>query len=78
MINRQRLKLLWNVWGYWPILTLWNISFIAKSHLMARLLRIDWNVEHCHIPFEIAQIFKYLSSRPARKDETMIEAGCWN
>jgi O-methyltransferase len=75
-LARQRLKLLWFVWGYAPLLFL-EIPFARRLSLLRRFLRVDWNVPHAHRPSEIARICGALASRPARVGELMVEAGCW-
>jgi O-methyltransferase len=75
-IARQRLKLLWFVWGYGPLLRL-RLPLARRLELLRRFLRVDWNVPHAHRPSEIARVCEALASRPARPGETMVEAGCW-
>ena len=75
-IRRQRLKLLWFVWGYWPLLFL-RLGPFEKLSLLRRFLRVDWNVPHAHRPSEIARVCEALASRRARPGEVMVEAGCW-
>ena len=53
-INQQRLKLIWNVWGYRPILVMSHMSLIDKLRLVSRFILIDWNIVHAHLPAEIA------------------------
>jgi O-methyltransferase len=77
-INQQRLKLIYNIWGYRSILFIGNILLVDRLRLIARFISIDWNVVHAHIPFEIVSVCQYLSDRPACNDEIMVEAGCWN
>jgi O-methyltransferase len=77
-IHQQRLKLVWNVWDYRHLLSLKNISLLNRLRLLGRFIVIDWHVVHGHIPSQIASICQYLSARPARDREIMIEAGCWN
>jgi len=77
-LHRQRLKLLWFIWQYWPILALKNISCADRMKLLARFVRIDWYVVHGHLSSEIAHVCTELASRKARSNEVVIEAGCWN
>jgi len=76
-INKQRLKLIWFIWGYWPLFFLNSLPFIDKLRLLVRFILIDWNVLHAHRPCEIANVCKALAERPARSNEAMVEAGCW-
>ena len=77
-LDRQRVKLLYFVPGYWPLLRLPALSVVARLKLLARFIRIDWNVLHSHQPSEIASVCAVLAQRPARRGEVMVEAGCWN
>ena len=77
-IDLQRLKMVWFIWGYSPILSLKTLSVPQRFNLVYRYLLIDWNVLHSHRPCEIAAVISALASRPAEKGEVMIEAGCWN
>ena len=76
-INQQRIKLLWFIWGYWPILFDKSLAFSSRIGLVAKFLRVDWNVPHGHHPCEIANICLALTERPANTGEIMVEAGCW-
>jgi O-methyltransferase len=76
-INRQRLKLVWYIWGYYPLLSIKNLTFINKLILLRRFINIDWHVLHAHKPFEIAKACEALAERSALPDEILIEAGCW-
>ena len=77
-LDRQRVKLLYFVWGYWPLLRLRTLSVVDRVKLLARFIRIDWHVLHSHQPSEIASVCAVLAQRPARRGEVMVEAGCWN
>lgn len=77
-INRQRLKLLWFIWGYYHLMFLHNLSLFTKAKLFWRFLLIDWNILHAHKPSEISIVCKAISERPARNGETVVEAGCFN
>jgi hypothetical protein len=75
-LTRQRLKLVYLLWGYWPILRLpW--PWRGRLSLVWRFLRVDWHIEHAHYPAEIARLCQTLASRPARPGEVIVEAGCW-
>ncbi len=77
-LDRQRVKLLYFVSGYWPLLRLPALSVVDRVKLLARFIRIDWNVLHSHLPSEIASVCAVLAQRPARPGDVMVEAGCWN
>jgi O-methyltransferase len=77
-INRQRLKLIFYVWGYWHLIFLKNLSPIAKLKILWRFLVIDWFIVHGHRPFEISVVCKALAERRARDAEVLLEAGCFN
>ncbi len=77
-LDRQRVKLLYYMWGYWPLLRLQALTLIDRLKLLTRFVRIDWNVLHSHQPCEIASVCTALAQRPARRGEVMVEAGCWN
>lgn len=77
-INRQRLKLIYFVWGYWPLLFLRNLSPRKKLKTLWRFLVIDWSIVHAHRPFEISVVCQALAERRARVGEAMLEAGCFN
>ena len=77
-LTRQRVKLMYWVWKYWPFLRspLWPLS--SRLAVLKRFLAIDWNVLHAHRPDEICHIFRVLSERRAAAGEVMVEAGCFN
>jgi O-methyltransferase len=77
-LDRQRVKLFYFVWGYWPLLRLQALPLGDRLKLLARFVRIDWHVLHSHRPGEIASVCAVLAQRPARGGEVMVEAGCWN
>ncbi len=77
-LDRQRVKLLYYIWGYWPLLRLQALTVVDRLKLLMRFVRIDWNVLHSHQPGEIASVCTVLAQRPARRGEVMVEAGCWN
>lgn len=76
-IQQQRLKLLWDVWGYAPILAIASLPVARRAAVIAKLLRIDWNVPHAHKPRELVAVLRSIAERPARGDEVVVEAGCW-
>ena len=76
-LHGQRIKLMWFVWGYAPILFIRNLSVLSRLSLILHFLRVDWKVLHAHRPCEIAHICRALAERPAANGEIMIEAGCY-
>jgi O-methyltransferase len=76
-LGTQRLKTLYFMWGYWPIVRMRGLSVIDKLGLVRRFLRVDWNVLHGHRPSEIACAAVLLAERPAGSGEILVEAGCW-
>lgn len=74
---QQRVKLLWTVWGYYHLLTLSPLRFSERVHLLIRILRVDWNVQHAHWPGEMASVIKVIAARRAQPGEVIVEAGCW-
>ena len=66
-LHRQRIKLFWFCWGYAPMVLIRNLPLWSRLSLIARFLRIDWNVLHAHRPGEIACICRPLAERPAAK-----------
>lgn len=76
-LHRQRLKLMWFIWDYWPILFLKNLSFVNRMKLLTRFVRIDWYVLHGHLSSEMALVCTEIASRKANLNEVVIEAGCW-
>jgi len=74
---QQRVKLLWTVWGYYPILTTPCLKLGKRIGLLFDLLWIDWNVQHGHWPGEIARVIKVIGKRQAERGEVIVEAGCW-
>lgn len=77
-IVRQRLKLVYYVWGYWPIFLVPNVSPTQKISLLWRFLLVDWHIVHSHRPFEISVVCRALAERHARSSEILLEAGCFN
>src|SRR6267142_1271191 len=76
-INKQRLKLIWDVWGYLPLLSIKALQLKDRLRLVMRFLIIDWYVAHAHKPLEISNICRALADRPAKPGEVVLEAGCW-
>jgi O-methyltransferase len=76
-ISQQRLKLIWYIWGYYPLFSIKTLSLVDKLKLLVRYLIIDWNVEHSHSPFEISMVCQELARRYANPGEILLEAGCW-
>ncbi|MCC7181514.1 MAG: class I SAM-dependent methyltransferase [Acidobacteria bacterium] len=76
-LGAQRLKSLYFACGYWRILLITRLSLIERLRLIARFMRVDWNVVHGHRPVEIAHVTKALAARPGAPSEVVVEAGCW-
>jgi O-methyltransferase len=76
-LTQQRLKLLWDVWGYGSILKLPRLTLLEALRLIGRFLRVDWHVLHAHKPVEMASICRALLEAEARAGEVVVEAGCW-
>jgi O-methyltransferase len=76
-IDRQRMRMLWEIWGYWPILMLDNVRLLARLRLLWRFVLIDWHVLHSHSPREISAVCRAIAERPAEGNEAVVEAGCW-
>lgn len=74
---KQRLKLMWFVWGYRHVLGMREVSVVNRLRLIARFVRVDWNIEHAHTPEEIAHVCLAIGARRARRGEVVVEAGCW-
>lgn len=80
-LNRQRLKfVLWDVYGYRPILKLKSISLRQRLRLLRKFFLIDWNIQHAHKPCELSPIVIAILNTPAFSDQpkaAVVEAGCW-
>jgi O-methyltransferase len=76
-LDKQRIKLLFFGWGYAPLLFARPLSLLKRMRLVARFLKIDWNVPHSHRPSEIADVSRLLLDSAAEKGEGIVEAGCW-
>ena len=74
---QQRIKLIWFGWGYWPLFSIRTLSLRNRFMILRSFLRVDWAVEHCHTPFEVAILVRELAQRRARAGECFVEAGCW-
>ncbi|RIK83913.1 MAG: hypothetical protein DCC68_02830 [Planctomycetota bacterium] len=77
-INRQRVKLPWDVWGYWRLFTIEGLNLVEKLTLLCRFLKVDWGIVHGHKPCEVSEVCRVLAERRGRDNETFLEAGCWN
>jgi O-methyltransferase len=78
-LTRQRLKLLWFVGGYLPILFARSpLSLTQRVRLVPKFLRIDWHILHVHTPFEIASIVIALANSHPKRGNAFVEAGCWH
>lgn len=76
-LYRQRLKLIWFVWGYWDLLQIGALPLAIRLHLIWNFIKIDWNIQHAHKPCEISKVCKAIAERPANPGEVVVEAGCW-
>jgi len=76
-LDRQRLKLLWFIWDYWPIVVLLKMPLFDRLTLLKRFVKIDWKIVHSHLPSEIVFMCRALAGRKAKMDEVVVEAGCW-
>ncbi len=76
-IQRQRVKLAYDGWGYVHLLGLRSLSVPERVRLITQFLAIDWNIVHGHKPREIVAVCAAIASREARDDEAIVEAGCW-
>jgi hypothetical protein len=77
VLARQRIRLLWFLPGYAPLLRIRRTTFLDRIRLLTAFLTIDWSVEHAHRPSEITAVCCVLAERPARDGEVAVEAGCW-
>lgn len=76
---RQRLKMLWFVWGYWPLIVRRSrFSAAQRLALLNGFLRADWLILHGHTPREVADIAVDLGQGRAVPGQAIVEAGCWN
>lgn len=73
-----RCRLIFLVWGYWPLLFLRNTSLRGRLELLIEFLKIDWHVVHAHRPAEMSTICREVFAQgPAGQGEVFVEAGCW-
>jgi len=77
-IRRQRLKLIYDIWWYYPLLKFRELTVRERLNLIWRLIRIDWFILHGSKPAEVVPVMMDLMSRRARDGEVFVEAGCWN
>ena len=77
-LPRQRLELLFVGWGYRHLFAMPNIGFGKKLSLLWCFLVVDWNIISSHRPYMISLICKEIAQRPAKDNEVMVEAGCYN
>lgn len=75
-LSRQRIKLLWFVWGYAPLLRL-PLPWGQRLTLLWTCLRVDWHVKHAHLVSEVVALCLTLAARRAAPGEVVVEAGCW-
>jgi O-methyltransferase len=75
-LPQQHFKLIYDLWWYLPLLRMRTLPISQRRKLMAKLISIDWFLEHAHKPCEIVPIFMELSNRRGRGD-AVVEAGCW-
>lgn len=76
-IHRQRLKMLYDIWFYLPLLQAATLPFGKRVGLILKFMRIDWNVLIGSKPAEVVPVLLDLMSRRANPGEVFIEAGCW-
>lgn len=76
-LARQRLKMMYYVWGYWRFFTSANLPLRTRVHLLCAFVRVDLNVRHGHTPSEIGRVCLAIAERRARPRESVVEAGCW-
>src|SRR5436190_1471594 len=77
-IHRQRLKLIYDIWWYCPLLRFRGLRWRERINLIWNLIRIDWFILHASKPAEVVPVLVDLMSRRARSNEVFVEAGCWN
>ncbi len=76
-LAQQRVKLLWDVWGYQKLVRHRELPIPTRLKLLARLVRVDWNVPHAHKPRELVAVLLSIAERTAEPGEAVVEAGCW-
>ena len=77
-LSQQRLKLIYDVWWYWPLLKLKALKFSERIKLLCKLIRIDWYVLLGSKPAEVTPVLIDILRRRAQDGEAFVEAGCWN
>jgi O-methyltransferase len=78
-LSRQRIKLVWFVWGYWPLLFCpCQLSIVQRFGLLMKFMRVDWHILHGHTPNEMARIVIESVRLEVGPGAAMVEAGCWN
>lgn len=77
-MSQQRVKLiLWDIFSYFRLLGLHNMSFSQKISIAKKCILTDWHVSHAHKPIEIIPILIEISERNGDGKEVFVEAGCW-
>lgn len=76
-INRQRLKMLYFISGYYHLFLLKTFTLSERLKLFYRFVLVDWYVEHGHKPYQISLICQAFAERHAQTNEVVLEAGCW-
>jgi len=77
-IQKQRLKLiLWDIFPYYKLFFLKNMSLVNKLKLLSTCLRVDWNIVHAHKPCEMMPIMMEVSQKKGNFTQSFVEAGCW-
>ena len=76
-LAQQRVKLVWDVWGYVALLRYRALPIELRLRLLARLFLVDWNVPHAHKPKELVAVLLSIAEREGRPNEAIVEAGCW-
>ena len=77
-INRQRIKLIYDIWWYSPLVRFRGMKWTERWKLIWHIVRVDWFILTASKPAEIVPVLLDLMSRRARSNEVFLEAGCWN
>jgi O-methyltransferase len=77
-IHQQRLKLIYDVWWFYPLLRFRALRWRQRINLVWKFICIDWFILHASKPAEVVPVMMDLMSRRARFNEVFVEAGCWN
>jgi O-methyltransferase len=77
-IHRQRLKLIYDAWSYYPLIKFKELGAKERFGLLWKLIRIDWFILHASKPAEVVPVMIDLMSRVGTSNEAFVEAGCWN